>query len=104
MKNILKIVNYFLFIISISVWFYLSYRIVNYSENHVGWNILWSLYLFVTFSVSSIAREYLFKEKINRVFIIFSIISIILVFGLYFFNILLPYEVWLQRGMPSRPF
>ncbi len=85
-------------------WAYVTFRIVRYPENHVGWNILFSLGLFVVLAAVSFAGYYFSRSALAAALGVFAVISVAAVFVIYHFNILIPYEVWLKRGMPPRPF
>ena len=85
---------------------YIVFRILKYSENHIGWNILYLIPLFLAIIALSLLRLYLnqWTGFINYFLLLFGFISIVAIFGIYYFNILIPYEIWLKRGMPERPF
>ncbi|MBL8232574.1 MAG: hypothetical protein JNL98_29015 [Bryobacterales bacterium] len=44
------------------------------------------------------------ETRIGRWTIAACVATMVLLLVMYFFNVLVPYEVWLRRGMPDRPF
>lgn len=82
------------------------YRVLMFSDNHVGWNVLFLLPIFGVIALLALIRrtQSIGSHGINHALIAFGILSAILVGVVYHFNILLPYEVWIKRGMPERPF
>lgn len=90
--------------LGILFWVYLGYRFLNYPENHLGWNILWSLLVFGILGLLSTFEWFRFGSKLSIFLLGFSVVSSILVLCMYYFNVFVPYEIWLKRGMPERPF
>ncbi len=104
MKQTIRVFNYLLFFIGSIFWFYIIYRIIKYPENYVGWNILWvnGLFLISTlFSILDLREE---NRKRSLVIVTFSVVSITFIISIYFLDILIPYDLWVQKGMPERPF
>jgi hypothetical protein len=101
---LLSLAGYSLFGIGLLFWAFVGFRLLKYPENHVGWNVLWSLVVFLPLAAVSFAGYFLDQSRIALIIAIFAVISALAVFALYQFNILVPYEIWLKRGMPNRPF
>lgn len=79
-------------------------RILRYPENHISYNILWTIPIF---AVLLIHAGYLWLQNHNAVakwLAVFALLSMIAIVAIYEFNVLLPYETWLRRAMPARPF
>lgn len=93
-----------LFSLTLLFWFGIIYRLVRFPENHVGWNILNGMPLFGFLLVLLLMTNRLGSSRVKWIGLLYSLISIIFIGLAYYFNVLLPYEVWLQRGMPPRPF
>jgi hypothetical protein len=75
--------------------------VLRYPENHIGFHLLWLLPLFLVGAGIGFWRR---ETASGRWAILASALSMVLLLLMYFFNVLLPYEVWLRRGMPDRPF
>lgn len=101
---LLSLAIYALFGVSLLFWAFVGFRLFKYPENHVGWNVLWSLVLFVPLAGISLTDYFFGQSRLSLTIAIFAVISAVAVFALYQFNILVPYEIWLKRGMPPRPF
>lgn len=97
-------VSYGMFGLSVFFWLFVLYRLVSYPENHVGWNILFCIPMFLVASASSTMAVSLTHKRHHIFFVVTGILSIALVLACYRFNVLIPYELWMERGMPSRPF
>ena len=82
------------------------YRVLMFGDNHVGWNVLILLPIFGAIALLALFRRTQSNgsDGINYALIVFGIFSAILIAAVYHFNVLLPYEVWIERGMPERPF
>lgn len=96
--------TYGLLLLSVVYWGYVAYRLGHYPENHVGWNVLWSLTPFGLLAVAALLHWRLSQSHFSVWIMIFALLSGLLALGIYHFDILLPYEIWLERGMPDRPF
>lgn len=84
---------------------FVAFRIFKHGENHVGWNILYLLPLFMGVMILSVVKLYLqnWSGFLCYLLIGLSLVSIALILCIYQFNVLVPYEIWLKRGMPPRP-
>lgn len=83
------------------VWAALLARVVRYPDNHVGYNVLRLAPLFAGVAGVGLLRR---LDRLGVALLLAGLLSIVLVVCLYTFDILVPYEVWLKRGMPPRPF
>lgn len=81
-------------------WTVVVVRIVRYTDNHVGYNILWAIPLFLPMLAVGWPR----RDTIGLGLIVAGLVSIAAILAIYYGNVLVPYEVWLKRGMPRRPF
>ncbi|MBE2295516.1 MAG: hypothetical protein IAF00_11210 [Phycisphaerales bacterium] len=104
LRGLLTLSIYGLVFLGVVFWSYIAYRLGRYPENHVGWNVLWSLGLFGALALLTLVHWNWNGSYLSIWFLGFAALSCVLVLSLYYFNILVPYEVWLQRGMPERPF
>jgi hypothetical protein len=75
----------------------LLFRILQYPAPHTGFNVLLLSPLFVAGTALGVLRR-------RWVLLAMSLASLALLAALYQMNVLVPYEVWLKRGMPDRPF
>jgi hypothetical protein len=87
-------------------WAGIGWRLVRYPENHAGFNVLWSLALFAGMGVVAVGRRLLTGRFDGQIYALLgtALVSAVAVVLIYKLNVLLPYEVWLKRGMPPRPF
>ena len=81
------------FAASVAFWLLVVYRFVSYDENHVGWNILLAIPVFVAGSIASALAARSTRRARYLVFGVAGILSVVLAFVCYRFNILVPYEV-----------
>lgn len=91
-------------LLGIIFWGYVAYRLGRYPENHVGWNVLWSLGPFGLLALLALLQWNWNGSHLAVWMLGFALLSCLLVLAFYYGNILVPYEVWLKRGMPARPF
>nr|WP_086940410.1 hypothetical protein [Thaumasiovibrio occultus] len=82
----------------------LSYRVMSDPGNHWGFNILWLNSIFVLLLVMNFTLPWTTRLRRRAAVGIYSLMAIGMIIAMYHFNVLLPYEVWLDRGMPDRPF
>ena len=107
MKNIaglLGIAAYIFTAIGVVFWVYVVFRLVRYDENYMGWNILLIIPIFAIVLFTSFFKFYAFRDLFSVVLVLFAVVSILAILAMYHFNVLLPYEIWLKRGMPARFF
>jgi hypothetical protein len=76
------------------------------NSNHTGFDTYYLVYFFILLGIVSII-SFVFSRKKDKVFIIisvilFSLIGIGIINVVLFekFNIMLQYELWIQKGMP----
>lgn len=80
-----------------AIWLALLARILHYAAPHTGFNTLLLLPVFLIGIGLGVARR-------HWVLLVMSVASLVFLGVLYQMNVLVPYEVWLRRGMPDRPF
>lgn len=102
--KILDLGTYLLTACGVLFWIFVAFRILRYPENHIGFNILAAIVPFLMLVAAAGAAFYFDRSNIKLVIAVFAVLSIVLIAAMYHFNILVPYEVWLKRGMPPRPF
>jgi len=90
--------------LSILFWAFVAYRLLCFSENHIGWNVLYATILFGALSGLAGLKILASNERWAKALLAYAVLSGLGVMLLYCFNILIPYEIWLDRGMPLRPF
>lgn len=78
-------------------WLGVLYRVVRYPAPHTALNVLWLIPFFACSAAYGVWSG-------QRLSLWTGLASVLGVWLLYQFNILVPYEVWLKRGMPPRPF
>lgn len=83
-------------------WGWIAIRLARYPENHIGFNFLW---LNLVFGLT-IAIAFWTPTRMRTRLLIsgFALLSAVTSVALVHFSILVPYEFWLQAGMPERPF
>ncbi len=104
LKKLISLVSNGILFITLICWLYIIFRLVKYTDNHVGWNPLLLCLLFGVLAALSGFIFYSTKKKIQLLIFIYSLFSAGTIYYFYSANILLPYEVWTERGMPERPF
>jgi hypothetical protein len=89
---------------SVAVGLAIVLRIALNSTNHIGWDPRLALFIFFAGAVSSWATWATRRSPVwlfsACVCVLFAILTVVLVAA----NILVPYELWLKRGLPPRPF
>ena len=96
--------SYVLVALMLAFWAYVAWRLTNYPENHVGWSLLWSLAPATLLGTLGVFDAYMHRSARGLWLLGVALASMTLAAALYHFDVLLPYEVWLKRGMPDRPF
>ncbi|WP_159064741.1 hypothetical protein [Thaumasiovibrio subtropicus] len=86
------------------MWGYIFFRLVTQNENYFAGNVvMYSLPLLV-WAMLDTMLALSFRLPVKTRSIITALFSVVLTGMLYHFNILLPYEDWIAKGMPPRPF
>jgi peptidoglycan/LPS O-acetylase OafA/YrhL len=85
-------------------WAWFFHRILSYPENHVGWNFMIMEFPSFILAASSAYHFSMNRNKLYLLIVMASIASSLLLAVIFYTNILVPYEEWLARGMPDRPF
>jgi hypothetical protein len=78
-------------------WGAVSYRLYRYPAPHIGINVLLFTPLFAIVAAVGVWKR-------DWPLVVIGAASVLLLAAFYQFNVLVPYEVWLKRGMPPRPF
>ncbi|MBN2441055.1 MAG: hypothetical protein JXJ04_06905 [Spirochaetales bacterium] len=84
----------------------LFFRILMIPGNYTGFNILYLLFIPGLTFVAGILVFFMDKKNIlpASIVIVFALFTALVIILLYHFNILIPYEIWLKRGMPDPRF
>ena len=85
-------------------WLFVGIEIARRTAPNVGYNILWSLFLWGGLSVAFCLR-FIRQGKVDihgTIALAACLISVAGVIAVYYSNLLVPYEVWIHRGMPSK--
>ena len=85
-------------------WALVVFRIATVPENHLSINVLWANYVFAPLAVLAVFVSIKAKGLLQSTVAVLAIATVIGVYWLYAGDILLPYEVWIDKGMPERPF
>lgn len=99
-NSITKFLENTMFVIMVLFWMMVLIQIGQ--GNHTGVNFLWAHMLFIFAWLISGIRFVKYKDKLSMAILLFSVLSVFLLVAIVHFNILLPYEMWLQKGMPER--
>lgn len=85
-----------------TVWSGILFRLLSSSVNYIGFNYVNLQYVFGLFIFLFMRKLFVGKtlRRSDYICIIVAVISVVILHLLQYFNILLPYELWLQRGMP----
>ena len=103
-RNSFQLFMWMVFIVAIEVWLAIGYRIIFDASNHTGLSHLYSYMVFIPLSVLALLTTRTSESKTPLAIFLFSFVSCIAVWCIYHYNVLVPYEVWLKRGIPLRPF
>ncbi len=95
--SLLPMVDSSVRLLGVLFWTAIAYRVWRYPAPHTSFSPLWAIPFFIA------AAVYGFWFR-RRLFVWAGLASVFGVWSLYQFNIVVPYEVWLKRGMPQRPF
>jgi hypothetical protein len=90
------------FAIVLLFWLFVAFKILSGSSNHTGVNIGWLQVVPIAGSVFATALFAYTRRIIHLLAALLFVLSIAGIHALDHYNILLPYEVWLKRGMPAR--
>ncbi len=85
-------------------WLGVVWRLLDYSENYIGINFYYVVFLCVFLFFTSWVAFKNDHGAMAKYGLVYAVISILGLAFLYFGNILLPYEIWLEKGMPERLF
>lgn len=104
MNKINKATN-LLFVCIVSIfWFGVIFRLLDNSENYIGINFYYVVFLCIFLFFTSWMAFKNDKGMMAKYGVLYAVISMLGLAFLYFGNILLPYEIWLEKGMPERLF
>ena len=84
---------------------YFSTNAASYPENHIGFDpnlAMIPLFAVIMAALGLLARDV--RDRPAGAMLMLGMISIVGVVLLRWFNVLLPYELWLRLGMPDSPF
>ena len=87
-----------------AIWMYLSFRIVSFPENHWGIDTRLLVLFFAVQCVLALLLARRLPKTLRIALVLVSALSVAVSVTLISANVLLPYELWLKRGMPARPF
>lgn len=87
-----------------AAWGYLGWRIVSDASNHVGFHPMWIAVAFVPLFCLGAIRLRGAKRSGAVAMIAAAVLGTAALWLVERANVLVDYEVWLQRGMPGRPF
>ena len=80
------------------------HRLASDPGNHVSWNVLWVAGAATGLALGSTAAAWLGERRVHFGLAAFAFGVACAAWALYQFDVLLPYEEWIDRGMPPRPF
>lgn len=86
------------------IWIYIGYRIATFPENHWGFDNRMLIPFFAIQLAIAIALMRRLPRRLSIAFMVVAALSVAASVALISTNALLPYELWLKRGMPARPF
>ncbi|MER2520562.1 MAG: hypothetical protein ABTQ34_07735 [Bdellovibrionales bacterium] len=104
MRGILSLAVLAMSLCGLIFWGYVVWRIGHTPENHVGWNVLWAIAPFILLTILAAIHAKIMSFSFSTWIVAFALISCLLIVALHKFNIMVPYETWIARGMPERPF
>ncbi|HKP59868.1 MAG TPA: hypothetical protein VJV78_24255 [Polyangiales bacterium] len=85
-------------------WIYIGHRIVSFPENHWGFDNRLLLPFFAIQLAAATALVRRLPRRLSITFVLIAALCVAASVALISTNALLPYELWLKRGMPARPF
>lgn len=107
MQNAYKFLNcltIFLSGIGALFWLVVGIRIAAFPENHTGVDFSGMQIIFLTGIIFASINYFKARDKKYILYILFCGLSMALLATVIKLNILLPYETWLNLGMPERAF
>jgi hypothetical protein len=88
---------------SVAVALAIAARILRYPENHVGWDPRYALPIPIAGTLAALFACYR-GARTHAVLALFGVAVAALLIAAVQLNWLVPYELWLSRGQPTRPF
>ena len=104
MPRIFYMVSRLCLLALLAVWGAIAWRVATDSSNHVGWSPLWALPLPATAAVFSLLVWSRTRDSAAGATAVLAAVSIVGLYLLDHFAVLMAYESWIARGMPPRPF
>ena len=83
-------------------WLFVLYRTISGASNHVGWNIGRVSYFFAACAALALFGAAAWRGRWAVGCAIGFLLSLGGAYALDTYNVIVPYEEWLKRGMPER--
>jgi hypothetical protein len=88
--------------IDAAIWWYLGWRLMKYPENHWGFDNRWLVPFFAAQLLLAFWLGNRLPRVLRAVLMVTAALSVVASTLLITQNMLLPYELWIDRGMPMR--
>jgi hypothetical protein len=89
-------------VVTVLFWLGVTYLVFSRPANHIGWDLSRFAYLSGLGLLAGLATAIAWRRKIALGCALVSALSLGASWGVDAYNVLVPYEVWLKRGMPER--
>lgn len=92
----------FVLIVDALIWIFVVQRVASHPENHWGLDNRYLVALFALQLVAALVVRKQLGQRLWRALTAASVVSVLASMLLVQLNILVPYELWIRRGMPER--
>jgi len=104
MPRLLFMVTRLCLLALVALWGGIGWRVATDPSNHLGWSPLWVLPLAAAAAASSLLAWSRTRDRVAGATVVVAAVSMLGLFLLDHFAVLMAYESWIARGMPARPF
>jgi hypothetical protein len=88
----------------VALWGGIGWRVATDPNNHIGWSPLWMLPLAAAAAAFSLLVWSRTKDRVAVATVVVAAASMLGLYLLDHFAVLMAYESWIARGMPAPPF
>jgi hypothetical protein len=85
-------------------WGLVAFRVATDSGNHIGVSVLWAIPLALVAMLAGVLLRAARLRHAGMALLVLGLLTVVGVVLLDQLDVLVEYEVWLERGMPERPF
>jgi hypothetical protein len=85
------------------IWLVIAHRVLRYPVNHWGFDVRWLAVVFVVQVTAAVVVRRGAPRTLVASVIAAGVLAAAGSWALVEWNVLVPYELWLKRGMPASP-